>query len=85
MANTDIISDAFVNFGLYGVAITLLIFRLLVTKKDDKFFMNYHGAFYPIAAFFSISAIFSLGFSISLLTCGLIYFFIFLKLGERYA
>ncbi len=85
MANTDIISDAFVNFGLYGVAITLLVFRLLVTKKDDKFFMRYHGAFYPIAALFSISAIFSLGFSISLLTGGLIYFFIFLKLRERYA
>ena len=79
MANTDIISDAFVNFGALGVFVTLLIFWALFNKVDDKFFYQNRYVFIPVVTIYSISAVYSLGLSIALLSGGLIYLIFYLN------
>jgi hypothetical protein len=79
MANTDIISDGFINFGYLGVIVTVFIFWLSLNKVDDRVYLTSIRCLYPLTVLYSISAIFSLGFSIALLSGGLFFYFILIK------
>ncbi|QBZ83715.1 hypothetical protein GHNINEIG_01776 [Hydrogenovibrio crunogenus] len=79
VANTDIISDAYVNFGILGVFITLFVFWGVFNRVDDKFFNQNKDVFLPVLILYSISAVYSLGLSIALLSGGLMYLIFYTK------
>ena len=77
MANTDIISDGFVNFGFLGSIFSLLFLWLIFNKVDNRTYVHSFRFIYPLTIMYSISSIFSLGLTIAFLSGGL-FFYVFL-------
>jgi hypothetical protein len=78
-ANADFISDGYINFGVAGSVIALCILRMMFSKADNVFYRKNRALFVVILLPYTIS-IFSMGLQTSLLTGGLLWALLLLKL-----
>lgn len=80
VANADMISDGYVNFGTIGSIMQIFALWLFIGKRDNRFFKNNHSIIIPLTVVYSM-VLFSMGFQTALLTGGMLFFFLLLKLG----
>jgi len=78
-ANADIVSDAYINFGALGVVVMMLALRLAFTPGDDKYFRRHREVLVTFLFPFSFF-LFSMGLQTALLTGGLFFALLLIKL-----
>jgi len=78
-ANADLISDGYINFGVLGSIAVLLILRLLFSERDNEFYRKERNLLVVMLLPYTIS-IFSMGLQTSLLTGGLFWALLLMKL-----
>ncbi|MHB2266562.1 hypothetical protein ACX82Z_15160 [Aliihoeflea sp. PC F10.4] len=80
-ANADIISDAYINFGIIGPLVALIILRLLVSRRDADFFRRNREAVVVFIVPYML-ALFSMGLQTALLTGALAFALMLMKLAD---
>lgn len=79
-ANADIISDAYINYGSIGVICALLALRLMFSSRDVKF-LDRHAEKIMILLAPPAFVIFSMGLQTALVSGGLLFTLMVLKLA----
>ncbi|OQM76227.1 hypothetical protein [Manganibacter manganicus] len=78
-ANADLVSDAYINFGVGGPFFVFLILRLLISRRDSKFFLhNREAALVFIIPY--MFALFSMGLQTALVTGALAVALLIMKI-----
>ena len=82
MANADLISDGYVNFGLFGSFCQLLFLWIFFNKSDNKILETNFNLILPLILIYSL-VLFSVGLQTALLTGGMIFFLGLIKYGFK--
>lgn len=79
-ANSDLVADGYINFGVAGSILQIFFLWLFVSKRDNKVFSSHYNVILPLTVVYGM-VIFSAGLQTALLTGGMIFFFLFIKSG----
>lgn len=81
-ANADLIADGYLNFGVLGSFMQLLILWIIFNKYDNYIFKNNLNLFMPLVFVYSF-LLFSMGLQTTLITGGMIFFIFLIKFSLK--
>ncbi|MGB6082522.1 MAG: hypothetical protein WBF99_23995 [Xanthobacteraceae bacterium] len=81
-ANADLISDAYINFGITGVFASFLILRLLISERDNRLYRQEQTFLITLMIPYSF-VIFSTGLQTAMITGGFLLGLLILKSYPR--
>lgn len=81
-ANADLISDAYINFGIIGVFAALLILRLLISERDNRLYRQKQTLLITLMIPYSF-VVFSTGLQTAMITGGFLFGLLILKSYPR--
>lgn len=79
-ANADLISDAYINFGIWGAVSCLVILRLIFSRRDNSFYLDNREVLMVLMLPYALS-LFSMGLQTTLLTGGMLWGLLVMKLS----
>ena len=82
VANADIISDGYVNFGMVGAIMQIFILWLFIGERDNRIFITNYMVIFPLTVVYGM-VLFSMGLQTALLTGGMLFFFLLVKFGFK--